>query len=246
MHTTSATEQAASCPSCGASVSGNFCAYCGERRPHRLAWHALAEGAVEHLLHFDTPFLRTVAALTRRPGPMVREYLLGSRRRYLDPVRYVLVVATVMLIAWHLVDRGEPQDVPPDVMMQLRIFRTIMRFYGYYLFAVLLPVALVQVCFFRRQGWRFVEVYAFDLFVFGHILWLNVMGNSLGAGMQTPGGMVVLALQVVAVVAAVRGFYGTTTLRAVPLGLLLFAVYLTGLAAAGFATFGVYATLPQH
>jgi hypothetical protein len=93
-------------------------------------WHALVDGAVEHVLHLDTPLLRTIVGLTRRPGSTVREYLQGVRRRYIDPVRYVLIVATLLLIAWHLVDHGSPVDTPPQAQSQIQVFRTIMRFMG--------------------------------------------------------------------------------------------------------------------
>jgi hypothetical protein len=99
----------------------------------------------------------------------------------------------------------------------------------------------VQVRFFRSHNWRLVEIYAFDLFVFSHTLWLNVIGNPLGIMAQTPVGILLLVLQLAIVVGAVRGFYQTTLVRALPLGLLLFTVYAAGLVVAGFATFAVLA-----
>ncbi len=87
----------ATCPSCGNSTSGKFCAHCGEQKPgteDRSLRHYLDE-----VLDFFTPVnskvLRSLACLVAKPGFLSTENLRGSRVRYAKPLSLFIAINVV-------------------------------------------------------------------------------------------------------------------------------------------------------
>jgi hypothetical protein len=120
-----------------------------------------------------------------------------------------------------------------------RVFDTLLGFWGYCLFAILVPVAALQALLFRDRGDRVAECYAFDLYVFGHILWLNLAAALLAVAPRSGAGLAVQAAQLAFVIFALRDFYPGRPLGTLARGLLLYAVYAASALAVGFATYGV-------
>ncbi len=92
------------CLNCGAALYGRYCHACGQENiePKESAW-----GLVTHffydITHFDGKFFSTVKYLLIRPGFLSREYMLGRRAKYLNPVRlYVFTSAFFFLILFAL------------------------------------------------------------------------------------------------------------------------------------------------
>ena len=91
-----------SCLNCGAEVTGQYCAQCGQRARGRLIslWELLREGFGD-LLDIDSRLWQTLIPLAVRPGALTRDYLLGRRARYMPPFRMYLVLSlTFFLIAF--------------------------------------------------------------------------------------------------------------------------------------------------
>ncbi|MGO9803395.1 MAG: DUF3667 domain-containing protein [Steroidobacteraceae bacterium] len=88
------------CDNCGASVTGRYCANCGQRLepPVHTLWHFMAVAA-EDVTHADSRLWRTLAALLFRPGYLTHEFLAGRRARYLPPVRLYLVLSVVFFLS---------------------------------------------------------------------------------------------------------------------------------------------------
>ena len=80
------------CRNCGAVLTGQFCAECGQKdvnlNPTMLdfvheVWH--------ELLHVDGKLIPTVRMLLTAPGALTLEYYAGRRARYISPMRLYLV-----------------------------------------------------------------------------------------------------------------------------------------------------------
>jgi hypothetical protein len=84
---------AATCPSCGSSRFGRFCADCGERRaePADLTLRRFLAEAVEALTNADSRLWRSFRALLFQPGLLAAEHLEGRRRVWLGPVQLFVV-----------------------------------------------------------------------------------------------------------------------------------------------------------
>ncbi|HKU86112.1 MAG TPA: DUF3667 domain-containing protein [Casimicrobiaceae bacterium] len=85
------------CRNCGALISGNFCANCGQETAVALppAGRFLREAAGRYVA-LDGRLWRTVGALLFRPGFLTSEYLAGRRRRYVRPSRLFVALSILM------------------------------------------------------------------------------------------------------------------------------------------------------
>jgi Protein of unknown function (DUF3667) len=96
--------QLEACPNCGASLGGQYCGGCGQKRfsHHDLTVRHFLSHAFHELTHLEsTSFVRTLTALVFKPGLLTREYLAGRRSGYINPVRlYLSISAVFFLFAW--------------------------------------------------------------------------------------------------------------------------------------------------
>lgn len=86
--------EAMNCATCGAELSGDYCAACGEKRfdHHSLSLGHFFEHALEAFIHFDGAIFRTLRTLVARPGRLTADYARGSRKPYLAPVQLFLLM----------------------------------------------------------------------------------------------------------------------------------------------------------
>jgi hypothetical protein len=94
------------CLNCGSEISGRFCSVCGQENiePKQTVWH-LIQHFFSDITHFDGKFFETVKDLFAKPGFLSREYMIGRRVSYLDPVRmYIFTSAIFFLIFFSLFD----------------------------------------------------------------------------------------------------------------------------------------------
>jgi hypothetical protein len=89
----------ATCTNCGATVSGHYCASCGQRAGHAVhsLWHFMSEIA-EDLTHADSRLWQTLKALLFKPGFLTCEFLAGRRARYMPPFRLYLVTSVLFFL----------------------------------------------------------------------------------------------------------------------------------------------------
>src|SRR5688572_29977815 len=88
------------CLNCNTEVAGRFCQSCGQENvePRETAWH-LIEHFFSDITHFDGKFFQSVWLLFSRPGFLSKQYSLGRRAAYLNPIRmYVFTSALFFLI----------------------------------------------------------------------------------------------------------------------------------------------------
>jgi hypothetical protein len=91
---------ASNCLNCGTSLTGKYCAECGQGRgEHSRSVLGIVHEFVEHHILFDTKTLRTAYTLIFRPGHLSRAYLEGKRARYVSPFRLYLFMSLVFFVA---------------------------------------------------------------------------------------------------------------------------------------------------
>jgi len=92
--------KAKNCLNCNAEVHGKYCAVCGQENiePYESVWHLITH-FFQDITHFDGKFFSSLKYLLFKPGFLSREYVLGRRASYLNPVRmYVFTSAIFFLI----------------------------------------------------------------------------------------------------------------------------------------------------
>lgn len=88
-----------SCLNCNATVQGRFCHICGQENiePRESVWHLISH-FFQDITHFDGKFFSTLKYLLFKPGHLSREYMMGRRSSYLNPIRmYVFTSAFFFL-----------------------------------------------------------------------------------------------------------------------------------------------------
>ena len=85
--------EGALCASCGAPLTGRYCAACGERPvlPGEQSLRHLLVDNLREVLNLDARLYRTLAALLFEPGRLTREYMAGRRVRLLRPLQIFLI-----------------------------------------------------------------------------------------------------------------------------------------------------------
>jgi hypothetical protein len=93
------------CENCGAPLTGEYCAGCGQRHePHVHTLGHFASEAFESVTHADSRLWRTLGYLLVRPGFLSREFFSGRRARYLPPFRLYLVISLLFFVVAGLPD----------------------------------------------------------------------------------------------------------------------------------------------
>lgn len=108
------------CLNCNELLTGRFCHVCGQENiePKETVWH-LVTHFFNDITHFDGKFFSTLGLLISRPGFLPREYMLGKRASYLNPIRmYIFTSAIFFLIFFsvtHITNKNIDKSIKIDV-----------------------------------------------------------------------------------------------------------------------------------
>lgn len=94
----SAEISASNCRNCQQIVTGEFCSHCGQRRNDTLDGRHAVRALAGAALDIEGPWRRTLIDLLVRPNILIRDYLAGARKRYVNPVLMLLLI----IAAFHL------------------------------------------------------------------------------------------------------------------------------------------------
>jgi hypothetical protein len=91
---------AAVCHNCGESLSGPYCAACGQKaKPLNPTLHDLFHDIVHEMLHVDGRIFQSVKKLLFSPGFLTLEVFNGRRARWVPPLRLYLVFSLIYFAA---------------------------------------------------------------------------------------------------------------------------------------------------
>ena len=113
------------CLNCGNNFKGDYCPHCGQKaKTKRLRLSEMVNNFVGSFVGGDNKFLNTCRDLICHPGYMVKDYLLGKRIRYYNPLQmYVFILTLYAIISFVLgitdsvfdeltrLDFGDDEDV---------------------------------------------------------------------------------------------------------------------------------------
>jgi hypothetical protein len=92
------------CVTCGATLRGEYCHACGEKRRSEqdLTLAAFGRYAVEAATNADAKLYVTVRALVSRPGLLTREFVAGRRRPWIGPLQLFLAANLLFFLLLQL------------------------------------------------------------------------------------------------------------------------------------------------
>ncbi|NOX36971.1 MAG: DUF3667 domain-containing protein [Calditrichaeota bacterium] len=85
--------QQQTCVTCNSAFTGTYCPHCGEKviDPQEYSLLYFLRNVLKVITHVDNRFWSTFYVLIRKPGWLSRDYLIGRRRPYLNPVQMFLI-----------------------------------------------------------------------------------------------------------------------------------------------------------
>jgi hypothetical protein len=87
------------CLNCSASLSGDYCAQCGQAASIHRSFSAMWHDFLHNVLHFDGKLWRTLPELALRPGHLTRRYIHGERAKFISPLSLFLLSIFFMFAA---------------------------------------------------------------------------------------------------------------------------------------------------
>lgn len=194
------------CSNCGAPRSGDYCAQCGQRHlRQRMTFASVAKRVFSEVTDIDRGFLHTTLGMVIRPGQVVKDYVSGRQKPYVNPLTYFLLGATLQLLVLWIIEPFMRQAIDAQFSSLLADISAekkedLTKLYGEdpatfladtYIFAIqntytygaffffAIPFALLLAWSHRLTGEKFRvgESLVYALFVFGHMLMLTAIVN---------------------------------------------------------------------
>lgn len=88
------------CKNCGTAFDGKFCPNCSQKADtHRLTLGHLAHETTHAVTHTDKGILLLIKEMFVRPGIVAREYVEGKRKKYFNPITFLLILMAIQVYA---------------------------------------------------------------------------------------------------------------------------------------------------
>ncbi|MGZ4049723.1 MAG: DUF3667 domain-containing protein [Bacteroidia bacterium] len=87
------------CLNCGTTVIGKYCHICGQENiePKESVWHLISH-FFNDITHFDGKFFTSMRDLIVKPGFLSKQYMIGRRASYLNPIRMYLFTSFIFFL----------------------------------------------------------------------------------------------------------------------------------------------------
>ncbi|MCE1164166.1 MAG: DUF3667 domain-containing protein, partial [Bacteroidetes bacterium] len=170
------------CINCGEESPGKYCHSCGQETEFkRLEVKTIFHDVTHGLLHWENSILKTFRAMLLKPGISAREYIDGSRKKYVKPFSYFIFIQTVFVVLFHQMNDKyfaftnfsiKFEESMHDKVEQIQhVLNAYINYLNY-----LMPVFLAAyfVLFFRKKsGVNYAESLALSFFWVGTMLVLG-------------------------------------------------------------------------
>lgn len=119
-------QAATHCHNCGAAVTHNYCAVCGqETRLHVASAGEFIHEFVGHYVALEGRMWQSLRFLLLRPGFLTAEYIAGRRKRYVEPLRLYLTFSLLFFAlfkygGFEVVKIDAPSDTRPAIVQAER------------------------------------------------------------------------------------------------------------------------------
>ena len=92
------------CKNCNSSLvnSDAYCSICGAKVVNRISLKSLIAELVENVFGWDNKYFVTVKGLITKPGEVLFSYLDGTRKRYMNPLGFLLINLTVVIFIFNI------------------------------------------------------------------------------------------------------------------------------------------------
>jgi hypothetical protein len=164
------------CKNCNALLSGNFCSNCGQKTDtHRITFGHFLHEFFHAFTHTDKGILLLMKALVIRPGYVAKEYLDGKRKKYFNPLTFLVILSSAYayvsyktgyfeaLTGFNRPTSGGSEEFKETMQLMLENGKIIN------LFLMPVIISFLSWIFFRKQKSNLAENFVLNSFVLGQI-----------------------------------------------------------------------------
>ena len=174
--------QRTTCPECdlrvgvaesedGGPVEVDYCPRCGQRvKVPALRVTEILHEALASLFSLEVPILRTARDLLCGPGHVARAWILGKRRSYINPLKFVVVVGVIVALVYEPLMKLYAAVTPEgQAVVEVGLSHYATGYFAFVCIALLVPIACALLALgplFRvRASW--LEWYVLGLYTYG-------------------------------------------------------------------------------
>jgi Protein of unknown function (DUF3667) len=108
------------CKNCSATLSGPYCANCGQQAHVHRTFSAIWHDILHSVLHFDGKLWRTLPMLAFKPGELTRRYIHGERAKFVSPMAFFLFSIFLMfaVLSFGGSDKGNTSGWRADMAVE--------------------------------------------------------------------------------------------------------------------------------
>lgn len=155
------------CKNCHNLLQGNFCHKCGQKAILKPLSLKECINLFLGSLNFDSQIFMTLKKLISQPDKIVRDYLLGRRKRYTNPIKFYILTLTIQIFVITIAINQEDDTLdllnsPIWIILSLFILIPVFSFFTYLL---------------TRNYYSYIENIVVNLYFFGCINLLSMINN---------------------------------------------------------------------
>lgn len=171
------------CPNCENEFTKSYCNNCGQKLiKGDLTIKMVLSDFVQNVFLFDTTLYKTLAGLLIHPGNLVKSYLEGKKKKYLQPFQFFLLFMTIYLIVLNFfgdilfdsINSGLQIEIESDKISKVELLQTLVRKNLNILYFILTPIIAFFIhIFYKKTKFNFAEILIFALYIMGVALLLS-------------------------------------------------------------------------
>jgi Protein of unknown function (DUF3667) len=169
------------CKNCGSIITDKYCSKCGQEIvAGRLTLGGLLWKFAETITHAEHGIFRLIWELSIHPARVSLEYIEGRRKKYFNPVKYLVVVVSLSAILVAYLEMSRVPFEPTfaagsniDDLVEYRYFNH--NYYKYYLFLSIPLAALISFLIFRNSGFSYAENLVLNTYVLSQVVLLHTI-----------------------------------------------------------------------
>lgn len=169
------------CKTCQKELTGpNFCSHCGQKViTDRFTTRKIISTLLSQITNLDRGFTHTILMLFTNPSKVAKDYIAGSTMPYYNPIRLLLILATISAIIsvssgiYDLQQEEIQAMVTPDIDVdeattarQQAFQNEIKKYLQFVIIAILPFITMVSYRFFRKRGYNYAEHLIMNTFFF--------------------------------------------------------------------------------
>jgi hypothetical protein len=167
------------CQNCNKNFTGNFCSACGQRdiANQRLQWGEVVSDFLDNFFNLDKGFLFTFWQLLKKPGTVGRSFIRGERKKYTNPIRYLIIAVAIQAFMDYWFLQAEPgsnveffnipflsEETNERMAVINHLMATKYAFIHYCSMIILFPAIFYLI--FRKLHYRYIELLTINFYYF--------------------------------------------------------------------------------